>query len=84
MGLFFSGNAMDWWPAGVLDYHMDFAYHFTYPHMTIVGDDLLVSPRDKKRQSDKKRETAPDASFKTSSPLLSSLVGPASSRRRRC
>ena len=48
MGLFFSGNAMDWWPAGVLDYHIDFAYHFTYPHMTIVGDDLLVSPRDKR------------------------------------
>ena len=42
MGLYYSGNAMDWWPAGVLDYHLDFAAHFTYPHMALAGDDLLV------------------------------------------
>ena len=22
MGLYYSGNAVDWWPAGVLDYHL--------------------------------------------------------------
>jgi hypothetical protein len=22
MGLYYSGNAIDWWPAGVLDYHL--------------------------------------------------------------
>lgn len=45
MGLYYSGNAVDWWPAGVLDYHLDFASHFTYPHMAVVGDDLLVVMR---------------------------------------
>lgn len=45
MGLFYSGNAFDWWTAGILDYHLDFADHFTYPHMVIAGADLLVVMR---------------------------------------
>lgn len=45
MGLFYSGNAFDWWTAGIIDYHLDFADHFTYPHMVIAGEDLLVVMR---------------------------------------
>jgi len=45
MGLYYSGNAVDWWPAGVIDYHLDFAEHFTYPHMAVAGEDLLVVMR---------------------------------------
>jgi len=49
MGLFYSGNAVDWWTAGVIDYHLDFAAHFTYPHMIVndngLGPDLLVVMR---------------------------------------
>jgi len=31
--------------AGILDYHLSFGRHFTYPHMLVDGDDLLVVMR---------------------------------------
>lgn len=45
VGLFYSGNGVDWQPAGIVDYHMSFGRHFAYPHMTIVGNDLLIVMR---------------------------------------
>jgi len=45
VGLYYSGNGFDWHSAGILDYHLSFGRHFTYPHMTIVGADLLVVMR---------------------------------------
>ena len=45
VALYYSGNAMDWVQAGILDYHLSFGRHFTYPHMLIDGDDLLVVMR---------------------------------------
>ena len=37
MGLYYSGNGFDWHHAGMIDYHLSFGRHFTYPHMTIAG-----------------------------------------------
>lgn len=31
--------------AGIVDYHLSFGRHFTYPHMTIAGADLLIVMR---------------------------------------
>lgn len=45
VGLYYSGNGFDWHPAGILDYHLSFGRHFTYPHMAIAGEDLLVVMR---------------------------------------
>jgi hypothetical protein len=45
LGLYYSGNAIDWVLAGLVDYGEEFHHHFTYPHMLIDGDDLLVVTR---------------------------------------
>ena len=45
VALYYSGNAMDWVQAGILDYHLSFGRHFTYPHMILDGEDLLVVMR---------------------------------------
>ena len=45
LGLYYSGNAIDWVLAGLVDYGEEFHQHFTYPHMLIDGDDLLVVSR---------------------------------------
>ena len=45
MALYYSGNAMDWVQAGILDYHLSFGRHFTYPHMLVDGEDLMVVMR---------------------------------------
>ena len=45
LGLYYSGNAIDWVLAGLVDYGEEFHQHFTYPHMLIDGEDLLVVTR---------------------------------------
>lgn len=45
VGLYYSSNGFDWHTAGIVDYHLSFGRHFTYPHMTISGEDLLVVMR---------------------------------------
>ncbi len=45
VALYYSGNAMDWVQAGILDYHLSFGRHFTYPHMLVDDDDLLIVMR---------------------------------------
>ena len=45
MALYYSGNAMDWVQAGIVDYHLSFGRHFTYPHMIVDGEDLLIVMR---------------------------------------
>jgi len=45
LGLFFSGNAVDWMFAGIVDYSLAFHRHFTYPHMIVDGEDLLITSR---------------------------------------
>ncbi len=45
IGLYYSGNGIDWHSSGIVDYHLGFGQHFTYPHMTVSGDDLLIVMR---------------------------------------
>lgn len=45
MALYYSGNALDWHNAGIVDYHLSFGRHFTYPHMIVDKDDLLIVMR---------------------------------------
>ena len=45
VALYHNRNGMGWGPAGLLDYHLSFGRHFTYPHMLVDGNDLLVVMR---------------------------------------
>jgi hypothetical protein len=45
LGLHFSPNLLNWQFAGLIDYSEHLGRHFTYPHMVIDGEDLLVVTR---------------------------------------
>lgn len=45
VALYYSGNGVDWHQAGIVDYHLSFGRHFTYPHMIVDKDDLLIVMR---------------------------------------
>lgn len=45
LALFYSPNLLDWVAAGVVDYHTRLGRHFTYPHMVVDGQDLLIVSR---------------------------------------
>jgi hypothetical protein len=45
LGLFYSTNLFNWITAGVVDYHITFGRHFSYPHMAIDGEDLIIVSR---------------------------------------
>ncbi|KDD75839.1 hypothetical protein H632_c476p1, partial [Helicosporidium sp. ATCC 50920] len=45
LALFYSPNLFNWQPAGVVDYHQALHRHFTYPHMIVDGEDLLIVSR---------------------------------------
>ena len=45
LGLFYSSTLLDWSQAHIFAHHYDFDGHFTYPHITISGSDLLVVSR---------------------------------------
>lgn len=45
LALFYSGNCVDWFMAGLVAYAPDMIHSFNYSHFTIDGDDLLVISR---------------------------------------
>lgn len=45
VALYYSSNGIDWLHAGIVDYHLSFGRHFTYPHMIVDNDDLLIVMR---------------------------------------
>ena len=45
VALYYSSNGIDWLHAGIVDYHLSFGRHFTYPHMIVDNSDLLIVMR---------------------------------------
>ncbi len=43
--LFHSSNLLDWVPSGIISFHLEFNRHYSYPHMLVSGDDLLLVTR---------------------------------------